>query len=185
VKTSPSNYCNQAVLDDGSPVLVRAIHPADKPSLIEAFSSLDVESVRTRFFRDKKSLSSEELEYFTEVDFVNHVAIGIGLLEEEQTLPIGIGRYIVDIDQPKSAEIALTVDEMYRGIGVGTLLLEHLREIARANGIEKFYAVMSAENEKMLHVFQRSQLPLHTAFTDTVMEVDIDITKPMRGTAYP
>ena len=181
MNASARNYRKHAVLDDESPALVRAIHPEDKPSLLEAFASLDIESVRTRFFSPKASLSSDELEYFTEVDFFNHVAIGVGSLEEEQMIPIGIGRYIVDSDQPKKAEIALTVDEMYRGIGVGSLMLRHLCEIARENGIEKFHAVMLEDNTKMLHVLQRSQLPLHTSCADGVMEMEIDITKPVLG----
>ncbi len=174
---SASNYRKRDVLDDGSVVLVRAIQPDDRVSLSEAFSKLSSASVRSRFFRDKTSLSSEELEYFTKLDFVNHVAIGIGLLEEEQTFPIGIGRYIVDADQPKSAEIALTVDDAYQGIGVGSLMIKHLSEIARDNGIEKFYAMLLSGNKKMLHAIQRTRLPFHIASADGIVEVTIDTTR--------
>ena len=180
--TSARNYFKHDVLDDGSVVIVRAICPTDRQSLIEAFSCLDVDSVRSRFFRDRKSLSPEELEYFTDVDFVNHVAIGVGLLGQEQMLPIGVGRYIVDIEEPESAEIALTVHEMYRGIGVGTLMFKHLREIAAANDIEKFRAVILETNGRMMHVLQRSQLPLCVISADDVMEISIDITRPLTTT---
>jgi len=176
--TFARNYCEHAVLDDGSPVIVRAIYPSDRQSLFEAFSCLDVDSVRSRFFRDRKSLSAEELDYLTDVDFVNHVAIGVGLLDQGQMLPIGVGRYIVDLEEPKRAELALTVHEMYRGIGVGTLMFERLREIATANGVEKFRAVILAENRKIVHVFQRSQLPFCVMAADGVMEIAIDITTP-------
>ena len=76
-----------------------------------------------------------ELEYFTEVDFDHHVAIGVALLQAEQELPIGIGRYVVSRPDHKSAEIAFTVDDDYQGIGVGSLLLKHLSHIAKDKGI--------------------------------------------------
>ncbi len=171
------SYRERDVLDDGSVVLVRAIRPDDRVSLNEAFSRLSSASVRARFFRHRTSLSSKELEYFTKVDFVNHVAIGVGLLEEEQTFPIGIGRYVVDAERPKSAEFALTVDDACQGIGVGSLMLKHLSEIARNSGIEKLHGTLLSANKRMLHALQRTQLPFNTVSSEGVVEVTIDITK--------
>jgi len=173
---SISNFSEHDALDDGSEVLVRAIHPNDRLSLSEAFSRLSIDSILSRFFWKKQSLSAEELQYFTEVDFTSHVAIGVALLEKGTTLPIGIGRYIVDTDYPNSAEIALTVDELYQGIGVATLMLKHLCTIARANDIEEFHGTILSGNDKMIHVLQRSQLPLRTVSKEGVIEVTIDIT---------
>lgn len=167
------NYHKKAVLDDGSAVLVRAIAPSDKDMLAKAFSELDRESVQMRFFRNIKSLSAEELKYFTEVDFVNHVAIGVGLLEDDKVFPIGVGRYIVDKDHPKKAEIALTVDEFHRGIGVGTLMLRSLCDIAKENGIEVFEAVMLDSNTKIINVLNRSKLPLHISSEHGVTTAEI------------
>jgi RimJ/RimL family protein N-acetyltransferase len=175
---SPSlnTFCEHDTLDDESEVLVRAIHPDDRLLLSEAFSRLSGESILSRFFWKKQSLSCEELHYFTEVDFTSHVAIGIGLLEKGKTFPIGIGRYIVDADHPNSAEIALTVDEMYQGIGVASLMLKHLCAIARANNIEEFHATILSGNDKMIHVLDRSRLPLQIVSEEGALDVTIDIT---------
>ena len=80
--SSARHYFADAILDDDSAVIVRAIVPTDKLSLRVAFSDLDVDSVHSRFLRGKASLSPDELEHFTDVDFVNHVALGIGFLCE-------------------------------------------------------------------------------------------------------
>ena len=45
-------------LKNGATVRVRAIRPADKAAMIEAFGRLDPESVYTRFFQHKQSLST-------------------------------------------------------------------------------------------------------------------------------
>ena len=166
-------YNKKEVLVDGSSVVVRAIKPEDKSALREAFSELSIESICARFFQRKQSLSVQELEYFTEVDFVNHVAIGVGLLHGGQTVPIGIGRYIVNRSDPAAAEIALTVDDDYQGIGVGSLLLKHLSHIARNSGIERLYATVFATNDRMMHVFRRSRLPVQQSTNSGLIEVTL------------
>lgn len=156
--------------------MVRSIQPDDKPALKDAFSRLSFDSVYSRFFRAKHNLSARELAYFTEVDFVNHVAIGVGLLQSDEVLPIGIARYIVTETDPKAAEIALTVDDDYQGIGAGSLLLKHLCGIAVANGVKHFHATVLPTNDKMLHVFQRSRLPMRKTIGADVIEVTLILT---------
>ena len=167
------SYSMNDDLDDGSTVVVRAIQPDDKSAVRNAFARLSFESAYSRFFRAKHNLSARELDYFTEVDFANHVAIGVGLLQSDNELPIGIGRYIVSEADPKTAEIAFTVDDEYQGIGVGSLLLKHLCRIAVANGVEHFCATVLATNDKMMHVFQRSQLPMRQSRDAEVIEVTL------------
>ncbi|MFC1494861.1 GNAT family N-acetyltransferase [Thermodesulfobacteriota bacterium] len=171
------NYSKQEMLEDGRSVLVRAVCSEDKQALKDGFSRLTIGSKISRFFYNKSSLSDDELKYYTEVDFDKHVAIGVVLLEEDLMLPIGIGRYVVDVDQPNRAEIALTVDEMYRGIGVATLMLKHLCAIARGAGIQEFRGVVLAGNNKMQSVIKRSGFPFKSVFTDGEFQVTIDITK--------
>ena len=54
---------------------------------------------------------------------------------------------------PSRSEIAFLVDDGARGLGVGTLLLEHLAALARSRGITSFEADVLAENHAMLTVF--------------------------------
>ncbi len=155
-------YSTNETLRDGSVVVVRAIQPDDKLALETALSRLSEESTYSRFFGAKRSFSDQELVYFTELDFVNHVAIGVGLLQGEHARPIGVGRYIVDPSDPKAAEIGLTVDDIYQGIGVGTLLLKHLSIIAKDSGLERLCATVLGTNEHMMHLLQRSGFRMQT-----------------------
>ena len=56
----------------------------------------------------------------------------------------------------RAAEVAFAVADEYQGRGIGTLLLEHLIPLARANGIVEFQADVLGENNRMLQVFARS-----------------------------
>ena len=56
-------------LKDGTVVTIRAIRPDDKDRIVDAFKNLEAESVYTRFFRHKSTLTDGELKAVTEVDF--------------------------------------------------------------------------------------------------------------------
>ena len=101
---------------------------------------------------------------------------GVGLLEGNKALPIGIGRYIVDANSPKRAEVAFTVDDNFQGIGVGSLLLKHLIWVARQRGIEEFFATVLPNNEAMIRVFKNSRLPLQETVSSEFVEISLFLT---------
>jgi GNAT superfamily N-acetyltransferase len=169
------NYSERGRLLDGRPVLVRAIRPEDKPKLRTGFHRLSPQSVYHRFFQAKKELSEPELRYLTELDFVEHVALLAILEEDGPELGIGVGRYIVE-PGTRAAEVAFTVDEAHHGLGVGTLLLNHLARIARSQGILEFRAYVLAENRAMLEVFENAGFPLERRLEGNVIVASMRLT---------
>jgi len=69
-------------------------------------------------------------------------------------------------DLPDSAELAFAVDEAYQGLGIATLLLSHLTELARASGIKQFTALVLPENQKMLNVFKKCRLEMQQVLNE-------------------
>ena len=65
-----------ARLSDNTLVYLREIRADDKQRLIEGMRGLSEESVQRRFLGPKPTLSAKELRYLTEVDGVNHIALG-------------------------------------------------------------------------------------------------------------
>jgi GNAT superfamily N-acetyltransferase len=63
---------------------------------------------------------------------------------------IGVAHYTVICEDPKVAEIAVVVAHEDHSLGVGTALLKHLAQVARANGIGQFVADVLGENHLML-----------------------------------
>ncbi len=168
------NYSQRDRLLDGRPVLVRAIRPEDKTILQQGFHRLSPQSVYHRFFQAKRDLSESELRYLTEVDFVSHVALLAILDEEDAELGIGVGRYILE-STTRSAEVAFTVDEAHHGLGVGTLLLQHLARIARSQGLDAFRAYVLAENRAMLEVFENAGFPVERRLEGNVIVATLAI----------
>lgn len=156
------DYLARDKLKDGRDVTIRALRPEDRHTLEEIWHHLSPRSIYFRFFVPKKELTEKELNFFTKVDFDRHVALLACLTENGVEVPVGVGRYVVTSESQKSrvAEVALTVEDEYQGIGIGTVLLKHLVDIARAAGICELSAFVLSENKNMLEVFEHSGLPV-------------------------
>ena len=135
----------RAVLRDGSKVVIRQVQCDDTPLLADGFARLSPESRRLRFLRRKDELSAAELRYFTDIDHHDHEALGA--LDHPGGRGVGVARYVRDADDPHAAEIAVTVVDDWQGRGLGTELLARLSGRARAAGIHRFTALVSADNQ--------------------------------------
>jgi GNAT superfamily N-acetyltransferase len=164
MSTTTEKYHAEERLRDGRNVVIRAVHATDKPLLKEAMHHLSPQSLYFRFLTPKKELTDKELAYFTEVDFLHHVALMASVSENGKSVPAGVGRYVMADSEPatKRAEVAFAVSEEYQGLGIATLLLKHLTLIARDAGLEAFTALVLNENRKMLEVFKNCGLPMET-----------------------
>lgn len=171
------HYFESEELRDGSEVIVRAIEPDDKRNLQEGLARLSTDSVYMRFFRVIRKLSQRDLEYFTDLDFVNHVALGVALVTDEDSLPIAVGRYVVQdpAGDPGTAEVAIVVDDQFQGIGVGSMLLRHLIVVARTSGIARFKAYLLASNTRMFRILTRTGLRMQHHTEDGLTEVTLSL----------
>ena len=165
-------------LRDGRCVWLRAIKPADRDLLREGLHHLSPESAYHRFFSAKRELSEGELDYFTQLDFVKHVALVALVDDGAGPLLVGTARYIVEPAElrPKSAEVAFAVGDAHQRLGIGAVFLRHLAAIARANGLCALHALVLAENRPMISVFRKSGLPMTTTrFDRGVLEVTLQL----------
>ena len=167
----PTEYELDIVLRDGGGARIRPIKPADGDLLRSFFDRLGPESRYFRYFKVKKSLSEEEITYFTNVDYEDRMAL-IALLDGEM---VAVGRYDRDEAGSPTAEVAFAVVDEHQGRGLGTHLLELLTNHARRNGIERFRAFVLAENRQMLRVFRNSGYELSRTVDSGVYTVDFPV----------
>jgi GNAT superfamily N-acetyltransferase len=159
------------VLDDGSEVLVRPVRPEDKPLFVAGWSLLSDESVYRRFLQPRGRLSVRELAFFTEIDHVDHEAIGA--LAGGQG--VGVARYVRDRERPHLAEAAVVVVDAWQGRGLGARLLRRLCERATENGIRAFTATLLASNEAMLTLLGRLGEVVVRRREGASIEVDVEL----------
>ena len=166
----PAHWEADVVLRDGSTAHLRPIRPDDAEELARMHRQQSQTSIYLRFFTYKSSLSSKELQRFTQVDHRDRVAL-IVLRGGEI---IGVGRYD-RLDDPLEAEVAFNIADSQQGRGLGSILMEHLAVAARENGIRRFSAEVLPENRKMLSVFQESGFEISRRFDDGVVAVEFSI----------
>lgn len=181
--SSPENFGAVESLKNGVPVRIRAVRPADKGRVAEAFSRLAPESVYTRFFQPKQSFSDRELAAATEVDFENVVALVVTTGTGEKETIIGGGRYVrLDSSStPHKAEVAFLVGQNFQGQGIAGRVLKHLAQIAREKGVRQFEADVLPQNRAMLTVIARSGLPMKQHCADGIVHVTLALTIPAKS----
>jgi RimJ/RimL family protein N-acetyltransferase len=160
VMSDSATYSAVELLRNGQQVEIRALRPDDRASLLAAVSRTSSQSLYRRFFAVKRGFTEQEIAFFSNVDFVSHVALVAVMEEGGQPFIVGGGRYI--IMQPGQAEVAFVVVDQYQGHGIGAKLLHHLAVIARDAALKEFVAEILPDNTSMLKVFERSGLPVGT-----------------------
>ena len=136
------------VLRDGTPVVIRPIDKSDAERERAFIEGLSPESRYFRFLQNVKHPSAELIRRFTEVDQQNDIALVALLSTADEPRIVGVSRYS-RCDDGGVCECAVTVADEWQGKGLGTLLMRHLIEIARAQGMERLYSLDSAENRPM------------------------------------
>jgi GNAT superfamily N-acetyltransferase len=151
-----SEYSANAILRDGTPIRIRAIRPADKQRLARHFDGLSSDSRYNRFFGFKNGFTSHELRYFTEPDFLRHVALVVTIVncDDSETI-VGDGRYVALEECRSVAELALSVVDAYQRRGIGKLLLECLIGMARYGHVSRLEADVLASNRGVMRFLIR------------------------------
>jgi RimJ/RimL family protein N-acetyltransferase len=158
-------------LDNGVEVVIRPIRPDDKALLLEGIAQLSDESAYRRFLGPKQQLSLDELRYFTEVDFADHVALVAVRPQEPETM-VGVGRWVRLPGDPEAAEVAYLVADELQGEGLGTALTDALADAARARGVRRFVATMLPHNAAARRLLAHVSDDVQTRIVDGVAQVE-------------
>lgn len=168
-------YEATVILPDGRPLYLRAIRPDDREKLHEGFFKLGKTSVRDRFFSIKRDLAPQELTYFTEVDFLRHVAVVAEMQAGSERSLVGVGRFVASHERPDHAEMAITVIDEMQGKGIGKILLNRLIGGARDLGVRRLDATMLAQNNRMSKLLRKTGLPLETRLEDGARTLSLSL----------
>lgn len=138
------------LLSDGSIACIRPLVPGDRAAVAALHAAASDESLRRRFFTVNRAIGPSYADHLcgsaaTTSEVIALVAaVGDAVLGVASAEPLGAGR----------AEVAFLVADAAHGLGLGTLLLEHLAAAARQHGVRTFVADVLADNSAMLRVFQ-------------------------------
>jgi RimJ/RimL family protein N-acetyltransferase len=167
-----------AELRDGSTVVIRPLSPDDRELLRSGFERLSERSRYLRFQTPLTELSEVQLSHLTAVDHHDHEALVA--LDPESGEAIGVARFVRVGENV--AECAIVVADDWQNKGLGTELLERLVERAHEEGIERFTALVLANNNDALRLLQRLG---DTVWRSEGSQLELEIELPERAKNSP
>ena len=149
---------------------IRQIEPGDKAKIRSFHTELSDRSRRLRWLVPTNELSDEDLVYLTDVDHKRHEA----LVALDGDRLVGVARYVRDTRDRESAEVAVVVVDDRQGQGIGTELLDRLTQRARENGILRYTALVSEDNDIVVNALERAGAE-RTGASEGEIEFAIDV----------
>jgi acyl-CoA hydrolase/GNAT superfamily N-acetyltransferase len=174
----PRKYEKRLEIEGLPPLLMRPIRLTDEAKMSRLFYSLSDSSVYKRWHHDLKQMPHRDILRMLDVDYTHNMAVVIETdPDDEEPKLIAVGRYHTD-PATNYAEAAFEVRDDWQGRGLGTILLQHLIEIARENGVAGFTAEVLAENRPMQHVFHKSGLEVQSQLDSGVYSLTMSLSPP-------
>ncbi|MDI6912147.1 GNAT family N-acetyltransferase [Nocardioides sp.] len=133
------------LLRDGTIAVIRPLAPADLPGLLELHEGVSDDSLRLRFFSPSRYAATKYVEHLRDAPDTRSL-----VLERDGRI---CALATAEPVEPGAAEVAFLVADDLQGLGVGSLLLEHLAAACRECGVRRFVAEVLWENRAMLAVF--------------------------------
>ena len=166
----------QVRLPDGTEAFVLPLQRTDKATLAAEFETLDPESRRRRFLAPVLHLSDSMLEHLVDdVDGVNHVALVLSVETSPGVYdPVALARMVRYADDPRAADLAVTVKDAWQGRGVATTLLEVLMR-ERPAGVDRIITEVFHDNQASLRMLLRLGQATVNDRGSGVSEVVIDL----------
>ncbi|HET6478824.1 MAG TPA: GNAT family N-acetyltransferase, partial [Actinoplanes sp.] len=159
------------LLSDGTAVRLRQIQPSDAPAIVEFHSRMSDRTRYLRYFSPYPRIPERDLERFVNVDHHDREAF----VTVSGPRIMAVGRYERLGPDSLEAEVAFVVEDAHQGRGIGSVLLEHLAEAARANGLTRFVAEVLPENAGMLRVFSDFGYQVQRKYADGVVHLSFPI----------
>jgi acyl-CoA hydrolase/RimJ/RimL family protein N-acetyltransferase len=136
----------------GKKITFRPVKPTDERIIQEHYYQLDKTDVVSRFFHEKKSFVSKQIERTFIIDYHKDLTIVAVLGQPGFEKILAVGEYYLN-PETETAEIAFSVEKQWQGRGLSSIVIRKLAEAAKKNGIKGLTAYTSKENTRMVKLF--------------------------------
>jgi acetyltransferase len=149
----PEEYVRAMTLRSGVPVTLRPIRPEDEPLWLDLLGRCSPESIYSRFQHHFQASHSSAIRYCFN-DYDREIAIVVEQACDGARRLLGVGRLVTEPDL-ETVEYAVLVADEAQNQGIGGLLTDYCIEIARQWGMGRVVAQTTADNARMIAVFEK------------------------------
>ena len=161
------------ILNDGGIASLRPIRRSDTEELRRFYSRVSDHSKYLRFFAAHPVLTDDDIDLWVDTDAYNKVTLV--MLERENIIAVAGYELVTAFLPARVGDVSFLVQDSHQSRGCGNILLEHLAEIGRQGGMQRFYAEMLATNRQMAQVFIRAGYSASPELEDGLLTVDFTI----------
>lgn len=145
----PHNLETELTLKNGTAALIRPVRDVDGDMIQTFVRGLSEESRYNRFMSSIKELSDNVLVRFTQLDYDRDIGLAmVRTGEDGKDEALGIARYVTDPNM-EVCEFAVSVSDSWQGNGIGSILMKHLFQAARDQGLKIMRGEVLTANSAM------------------------------------
>lgn len=162
-------------LHDGTELQVREVRPDDAEALQRLVGRLSERTTYLRYFGPLKELAEKKARHFAEVDGYDRFAL-VALDPEDEGEIVAVVRF--DREREKcedQAEYAALVEDRFQGRGLGIGMTWMVIDAAKERGIKRLFALVLAENRRMLGLLRALELPEKLYWEDGANRIEIEV----------
>jgi acetyltransferase len=152
----PADLIDVVRLQADRRLVIRPVLPQDADLTRAFFGNLPAADRYDRFMSPMRNLPPDLVRRFTDVDYVDHLALVAEVVEDGQETVVAEARYARLTRDPEAAEFAVSVAGSWQGNGLAKVLLGKLVRHAAAAGIRRIVGETLATNARMLHLARKA-----------------------------
>jgi len=171
-------------LADGASLQLRPLEPRDGALLVKLFYRLSPETVYRRFLSPLPDPYRPEMRRLLDLDHRDREALAA--ISDGEV--VAVARYARDANDPRTAEIAIVVEDGWQHRGLGRSLTRRLAALARRRGIASFHAIMLGDNRAAARLLRGLSSAARFRWSTGELEADVPLrplTAVLTGSGLP
>ncbi len=160
IRPYPLNYVSEWASKDGRKITFRPIRAEDEPLLLKFHESLSDRSVYLRFMHPmmlSERANHERLSRICHADYDREITLIADYHDAaENELRMLAASRMSRIHGTNGSRLSILVSDCCQGMGLGEEMIRRMIEIARQEKLDFVEAIMTRDNQAMLHLVQKN-----------------------------
>jgi acetyltransferase len=170
----PEEYIKEIPMKDGKKVILRPIKPEDEFLWRALLASCSRETIYSRFRYFFHWDSHEAASRYCFIDYDREVAVVVESDDGNEKKFLGVGRLVADPDH-ETVEYAVLVSDKWQDKGLGSILTDYCFDIAKHWGMKRIVAQTTADNKRMISVFEKRGFEIEIDPLSSLVEVSKEL----------
>jgi len=178
IRPYPIQYVGTWTAKDRTKVTVRPILPEDESLLIKFHQGLSDRTVFMRYLQPmmlQERVMHERLARICHADYDREIPLVAEKIEDngEQSI-MGVVR-LSKLHGTNEARLSILIGDPYQGIGLGGELVRRAVDVARSERLDRLSAILTADNQVMLHIFEKLGFHIEPGDNEKLMTATLDL----------